>query len=217
MKSIFAFVKKEFILDFKQAFSMASIFTYLISILFAVSLLFKNKHTVVSYSSIYWIIFVFTTIISSYRNLLKENDDSNLFNYIVYSPIVFIAGKIIYSVLLNMVLGFLLLLLFILLNGNLIQNVFLFAIDVIGLSIGLGALLSLTGSISSRTDGNFALMSIMSFPLVLPLLIIAAKLSISAIEGLPFSMNIKYLVSLFSLDIIIVILSLVLFPQAWTE
>lgn len=196
---------------------MASIFTYLISILFAVSLLFKNKHTVVSYSSIYWIIFVFTTIISSYRNLLKENDDSNLFNYIVYSPIVFIAGKIIYSVLLNMVLGFLLLLLFILLNGNLIQNVFLFAIDVIGLSIGLGALLSLTGSISSRTDGNFALMSIMSFPLVLPLLIIAAKLSISAIEGLPFSMNIKYLVSLFSLDIIIVILSLVLFPQAWTE
>lgn len=217
MKQILYFVKKEFDVDFKRDGSIASIFAYLISVLFSISLLFKNKHTPVSYSSVFLIIFLFTSIISSYRNFIKENNDGGLLNYVVYSPHTYIIGKTLYLIILNLMTGFLLLVLFIVWNGNLIENLYLFIWNIVGLSIGLGALLSLMGNISSKTDGNFALMSIMSFPLLLPLLILAGKLSIAAIQGLPFTMNLKYIVSLYSLDIIVLILAIILFPQVWTD
>lgn len=217
MKRIFYLIKKEFLLEFRQASGIASILVYLISVLFTVSLLFKNKYTPVSYSSVYLIIFLFTAILSAYKNFMKENTDGGIFNYVMYSPAQFILGKIIYSVLFNLITGFLLFVLFVLFNGNMIDNLFLFVLNISGLSVGLGALLSLMGSVSSKTGSNFALMSIMSFPLLLPLLIITAKLSIAAINGIPLSMNIKYAVSLFALDGIIILLALILFPQVWTE
>ncbi len=217
MKQILYFVKKEFDVDFKRDGSIASIFAYLLSVLFSVSLLFKNKHTPVSYSSVFLIIFSFTSIISSYRNFIKENNDAGLWNYVMYSPYIYILGKTLYLIILNTLTGFLLLILFIVFNGNLIENIHLFVLNIIGLSVGLGALLSLMGNISSKTDGNFTLMSIMSFPLLLPLLILGAKLSIAAVQNIPFTMNTKYLISLFALDIIILLLTIILFPQIRTE
>ncbi|RME18061.1 MAG: hypothetical protein D6799_03335, partial [Bacteroidetes bacterium] len=216
MKQILYFVKKEFDVDFKRDGSIASIFAYLLSVLFSVSLLFKNKHTPVSYSSVFLIIFSFTSIISSYRNFIKENNDAGLWNYVMYSPYIYILGKTLYLIILNTLTGFLLLILFIVFNGNLIENIHLFVLNIIGLSVGLGALLSLMGNISSKTDGNFTLMSIMSFPLLLPLLILGAKLSIAAVQNIPFTMNTKYLISLFALDIIILLLTIILFPQIRT-
>ncbi len=217
MKKIFYLVQKEFVLDFKQASGILSVLVYLISILFFISILFKNNYTPVSYSSLYIIIFLFTSLIASYRNFTKEENDSELFNYIIYSPIEYITGKIIYSILLNIVLATLLTVFFILFNGFLIANTFLFLINILGLCIGLGGLLSLMGSISGKSRSNFTLMSIMSFPLLLPLVIISAKLSIASIQDISISMNLKYIISLFSLDIIILILSVILFPQVWTE
>lgn len=217
MKAILEILRKEFLLDFRQMASVASILAYLISVLFAISFLFKNKHTALSYSAVFLIIFLFTSILASYRNFLKENADSGLFNYVYYSPIQYITGKIVYSIILNLLISILLTLLMIFLNGKLIENYYLFTINIIGLSVGLGSLLTLMGSIASKTDGNFALMSIMSFPLLLPLLIISAKLNIASIQDIPLSMNIKYIISIFSLDGIILALSFILFPQIWTE
>lgn len=217
MKKIFHLVQKEFLLDFKQTSGVLSILVYLLSVLFFTSVLFKNNYTAISYSSLYLIILLFTTLISSYRNFTKEENDNGLFNYIVYSPIHYISGKIIYSILLNIVIAGLLMIFFILFNGILIGNFSLFVINILGFCIGLAGLLSLMGSIASKLRFNFTLMSIMSFPLLLPLVIITAKLSVAAIQDIPVSMNIKYIVSLFSLDIIILILSLILFPQVWTE
>jgi len=217
MQSLWALLKKEFLLDFRQSAGITSIVVYLISVLFSTSLLFKNNFTAVSYSSVYLIIFLFSGLIASYRNFTKEENDNGLFNYIYYSPVLYVLSKMIYSVILNLVLAFLLLFLFVLFNGSLIANLGLFCINLFGLSIGMGSLLSLMGSISSKSQGSFALMSIMSFPLLLPLLVISAKLSIAAIQDIPLSMNWKYIISLFSIDAIIVLLALVLFPQIWTE
>ncbi|MCX7728993.1 MAG: heme exporter protein CcmB [Bacteroidia bacterium] len=216
MKHLFFFVKKEFTLDFRQSTSIASILAYLLSVLFSVSLLFKNKHTAVSYSSVFLIIFLFTSILSSYRNFIRENSDNGLFNYIMYSPFIYVVGKMVYLIVLNFIVGLLLIGLFIMFNGNLIEDYLLFILNLFGLSVGLGALLTLVGYMSSKTDGNFALMSIMSFPLLLPLMIISAKLSVAAIQGIS-AMAGKYVVSLFSMDVIIISLSVILFQQIWTE
>jgi len=217
MKQIFSLVKKEFVIDFRDASGIMSIFIYLIGILYATSLLFKGNFTPVSYSSVFLIIFVFTSIISTHRNFLKENADSGLFNYIYYSPEQFIAGKIIYGTLINLIMAFLLIGLFVIFNGSLFNNLNTFILTILGLSIGMGILLPLMGSISGKTQNHFALISILSFPLLLPMLILSAKLLINSIDGLPISMSVKYIVSLYFLDVIVLALSLIFFPQVWEE
>lgn len=71
MQSLWALLKKEFLLDFRQSAGITSIVVYLISVLFSTSLLFKNNFTAVSYSSVYLIIFLFSGLIASYRNFTK--------------------------------------------------------------------------------------------------------------------------------------------------
>lgn len=217
LKPVQALLHKEFLLDFRQSAGIVSILIYLISILYSTSLLFKNNFTPISYTAVYLILFLFSALIASYRNFTKEENDNGLFNYIYYSPIQYITGKIIYSIILNSVLSFLLLILFILFNGSLIANFQLFVISLLGTVLGLSTVLSLTGSIASKTQGNFALMSILSFPILLPLLIVSAKLCIASIENIPLSMNTKYLISLYSIDAINVLLAFILFSQVWTE
>lgn len=217
IKLIFIFIKKEFILDFKQLSGIISIVVYLLSILFFISNIFKNNYTPISYAAVYLIIFLFTSLISSHRNFSKESIDEGMFNYIYYSPIQYIIGKIIYNVFLNLLFAVLLLCFYVLLNGWFIANFTLFFINIIGLCVGWSALLSLTASISIKTHNNFALMSILSFPLILPLIIISSKLTLASIQDIPISMNIKYIVSLWSIDMIILVLSIILFPQIWKE
>ncbi|GIV27756.1 MAG: hypothetical protein KatS3mg027_1570 [Bacteroidia bacterium] len=217
MKELFILLKKEFLLDFRESSGLTSVIVYLISILYSTSLLFKNNYTPVSYSSVYLIIFLFTSIIISYRNFAKEDKNSTIFNYLFYSPIQYILGKIIYSSIMNLVVAFLLFVLFVLFNGLKIENLTLFIINTIGLSIGMGIILTLMGSISNKVQSNFALMSIMSFPLLLPIMILSAKMCIASIQNIPTSMNVKYIFSLYSMDIICLMLASVLFPQVWEE
>lgn len=217
MKQLLVLLKKEFLLDFRETSGLASIVIYLISILYSISLLFKNNYTPVSYSAVYLIIFLFTSIIVAHRSFVKEEKNSTIFHYLCYSPIQYILGKMIYSSLMNLVVAVLLFILFVLFNDLKIENISLFTINIIGLSIGMGILLTLMGSISNKVQSNFALMSIMSFPLLLPIMIISAKMCISAIQNIPTFMNIKYIVSLYSMDAICLILACVLFPQVWEE
>ncbi len=217
MKPLLKLVQKEFYLDFRQSSGVASIIVYLFSILFSTSILFKNHFTDTSYSSVYLIIYLFTAILASYRNYTKEDKNSYLFNYIYYSPLHYIFGKILYSVITNLFYALLLLFLFIVFNTTRIENYGLFLITIVGLSIGMGTLLSLMGSISSKTQSNFALISIMSFPLLLPLLLVASKLCMASIQNIPITLTLKYIFTLYLIDVIQLVLAFILFQQVWEE
>mgnify|MGYP005846615069 CR=1 FL=1 len=217
LKPVQALLHKEFLIDLRQSAGLVSIFIYLVSILYSTSLLFKNNFSPVSYTALYLILFLFSSLIASYRNFTKEENDNGLFHYIYYSPIQYITGKIIYTIILNILLSLLLLILFILFNGFLIANFQLFVITLLGMVLGVSPLLSLTGSMAGKAQGNFVLMSMMSFPILLPLLIVSAKLCIASIENIPLSMNTKYLISLYSIDAINFLLTFILFSQVWTE
>ena len=72
-------------------------------------------------------------------------------------------------------------------------------------------------AIASKANNNFTIMAILAFPIIMPILITIIHLSKSVIDGTDFTYNLKYFSVLFSLDMIVAILSYMLFPYLWKD
>ncbi|MBC7552517.1 MAG: cytochrome C biogenesis protein, partial [Taibaiella sp.] len=84
-------------------------------------------------------------------------------------------------------------------------------------SISLSAVFTFLSAIAARAQQNSALMAILGFPLVTPLLMILSKLAVIAlspvyIEGWGVLAGV-----LLGLDALIIILGIILFPFLWQE
>ena len=87
---------------------------------------------------------------------------------------------------------------------------------VLGAS-GFAAVLTMVSAIASRTNGNLALMAILSIPLLMPILIIVIKLSSMAVSGMLLEDPTNYLIALGSLNIVTAALGYLLFPYLWHD
>ena len=101
--------------------------------------------------------------------------------------------------------------------GNIIPNIPLFLLIVVLGSLGLSSLLSMMSAIAAKAQNNFTIMAILAFPIIMPLLIVIIRLSMSVINGMDFYYNLKFFAVLFLLDIIIIILAYLLFPYLWKD
>jgi heme exporter protein B len=81
--------------------------------------------------------------------------------------------------------------------------------------IGFSSVLSMVSAIASKAQNNFTLMAVLSFPLVLPLLLVLIKVSAAAIAGSGFSEQYPNLLVITLLAAITIVLSNILFPYIW--
>jgi heme exporter protein B len=101
---------------------------------------------------------------------------------------------------------------------NQVENMPLFLLVLVLASTGLAGSLSLMSAISAKAGGNFALMSILSFPIILPLLLVAIKISKQAVDGIEWAgVDVGLLWILGALNVLTLALSFLLFPYLWRE
>jgi heme exporter protein B len=83
--------------------------------------------------------------------------------------------------------------------------------------MSMSILFTMLSAIASKAGGNSALIAILGFPLVIPQLILLADLTRPLIMTLEVSGWWNFYLILILLDVLIIILSLVLFPFLWKE
>jgi heme exporter protein B len=82
---------------------------------------------------------------------------------------------------------------------------------------GFALNLTLISGIAGKTKQNVGMMAILGFPVILPFLVTLLKFSKNALDGLAWSVNLRYLLVLIAVDIIVAFLSYLLFPYLWRE
>ena len=103
------------------------------------------------------------------------------------------------------------------LGNMIIGNALFFASLILG-ALGFASTLTMVAAIASRSDNNFALMAVLSFPLMLPFLLSLIKLSNIALQTSEFTTEaMKLLGMTFGLNLIVIMLSYLLFPYLWKE
>jgi heme exporter protein B len=210
-------VKKDLRLEWRQKSAISAIFVYVISTTFVLFFAFKGSIEPKTWISLFWIISLFSATSAAAQSFQKEGNSQFYYLRNICSPIELIVSKCITNTFLLLILSIVTFSVMTLFFGTQIENTKLYFVAIMGASIGLSILFTLLSAITARTQ-NLVLISILGFPLVIPMLQLVVKLSL--LTGINEGFGKDKLIaigSIFTLDLIIFILSLILFPYLWRD
>jgi len=169
------------------------------------------------WNALFWLTQLFVSVNSVAKSFLQESHNRFRYYYTIVRPSTFLLAKMIYSVVLMLAMSLVSLILFeILLGDPLIQTTLFVVIAALG-SLSLSVVFTFLSAIAARAQQNSALMAILGFPLVTPILMILSNLAIKAISPVYQQGWWNMALILLSLDIMVVILGVILFPFLWQE
>ncbi len=209
---------KEVLMEFRQKNLLGSIVIYLIGTIFITALSLKGKIDKPTWNALFWIIHLFTSVNISVKNFNSKSNEINLFTYLYYKPTDLIIAKMLYNIVFIIGASLLTFFFYSLFIKNQADNLPLFLIVLVAGSAGLASVLTIMSALASKAGGNFALISILSFPLLTPLLIVIIKLSKQAVDGIEWAgVNFNLLYTLLALNIINIALNILLFKYLWKD
>jgi heme exporter protein B len=217
MSKIITLLKKDFLLELRQKHTFFGILLYVASTIFVLYLAMGRPESTV-YNGLFWMIQLFVCVNAVAKSFLQESQGRMLYFYSVTSPVEFIIAKLIYSAVVMLLMVLVSLILFWILLGNPVMNEFQFVgISCLG-GLSLSLVFTLMSAIAAKAHQNAAIMAILGFPLIIPQLLLLIRLSKSSF-GEVFREGAILQISLLlaGLDVLVIVLSVVLFPFLWKE
>jgi heme exporter protein B len=217
MNKILALFKKDVLLELRQQHTFYGILLYIASTIFVLFLSIENPDLNV-WNGLFWVIQLFICVNAVAKSFLQESKGRMLYFYSITSPVQFIVAKILYNILIMMVMSGLSLLLFSIFLGSPVSNMAKFAGIVLLGGASLSMVFSIMSAIAAKALQNAALIAILGFPVILPLLLLLMRLSKTAFNEVFKDGAVLELVGLITgLDGLIIVLAIILFPYLWKD
>ena len=149
------------------------------------------------------------------KSFTQESAQRNLFYYTIASPEAIIFSKIAYNTLVMIGISLIGIGFYSWVMGNPVGNFPLYLLSLILGAVGFSATLSMVAGIAAQGENTATLMAVLSFPIIIPLLLLVLKISKSAMDGISIQENWDEIAILAALNTIVVVLSGILFPYIW--
>jgi heme exporter protein B len=170
-----------------------------------------------TWNALFWLILLFSSISAVAKGFIGESRGRTLYYYTIASPQHIIISKIIFNTLFMVLIAGICWIVYTLLLGNMAQNqLYYFLIMMLG-CIGFSTTFTLLSSIAAKSGNGHLLMPVLSFPIIIPLLLVLIKASKKAMDGIDTSLILPDLGIILALNFIVVALSYVLFPYLWKD
>ena len=209
-----ALLHKDFLLDFRQKFGVGGIFLYVFSSFFIVFLSFGDVGGQ-AWVTLYWIVVLFGSVNAVLKSFAQEDDRRRIYYFILTDPISVMFSKLIYNTMVILMIATLSLFLFSLLTEYpIVEHGFFFLALLLG-SFGIAANFTFVSAIANHTRNKSTMMMILSLPVIIPLLLPLIRLSIKALAPATWAMVQGDFTMLFAVDLLIVGISVLLFPFLW--
>jgi heme exporter protein B len=217
LKPIFLFLKKEINEEFKRPTNIFGVLLYLVSATFIVALVTKGNVNPNIWCAFFWILMTFVSFNLLNKHLNYEEIKRWNYYFVLIHPIQMIIARILFHTIFLWFLGLInYFLLAVWIKNPITSNdVFLFNIFLGGL--GFASSLTLISSIALQANHPTMIMSVLGFPLIIPLIWTLIKVSMLSIQGFRFSELQNYWFFFASIIIISILLSIILFPIIWKE
>ena len=211
-------MQKEFLLEWRQRYALNGMLLYIVGAVFVCYLSFNARRgqlTPIVWNTLFWIILLFTAINAIAKSFVQERAGRQLYYYTLTSPQLIILSKILYNTVLMLVLALLGFSVYAFVLGNPVKDVPLYVLTLILGAVGFAASLTLVSGIASKAENPATLMAVLSFPIILPLLLMVLKISKNALDGLDRSVSWNEIGTVLAIDAIVITLSWLLFPFLW--
>ena len=217
VKIIRHLIYKELVLEWRSKFALTGVLLYVVSSIFVALLSFVVIKDKLTWNSLFWVIMLFSAINAVAKSFMKESRGRQLYLSTLASPQSVLIAKIIYNSLLMLVLSILAMAVYSLFFGLLPQDKGLYFVAVLLGSLSFSTIFTLVSAISSKAGNGGILMAILSFPLIIPVMIVLIRLAKNALDGLERAASFNEIVTLLIINVLAITFSLLLFPYLYRE
>lgn len=205
---------KEFAIELRQKFAASGIILFTATMVFLVYKIF-NEINIREWIVLLWIIMLFSAMNAIVKSFMQERRETYLYYYTLFHPTDLILAKTLYNfiflvILLLCILGF-----FGVFTGIPIKDYSLFGAGSLAGLAGISITFTFVSLISSSENGNATLMSVLSLPLVLPVVLLLLKITAVSTRLISDSNISQDLVLLIGIDAVLLGAVLLLFPVMW--
>jgi len=216
LKEVRILVQKEVTLEWRSKYALNGILLYMVSTVFVCYQAFRSLHPII-WNALFWIILLFTAINAISKSFTQESKGRQLYYYSLVSAQAVILSKMIYNALLMLVLAIVAFFVYGTIFKNQLGDAPLYFFTILLGSLSFASVLTMVSGISAKAGNSGTLMAILSFPVIIPLIIVLIKLSKNAMDGLDRSVSYNEMGVLIAINLIVVTVSLLLFPYIWRD
>ncbi len=217
-KETVALIRKELLLEWKQKYALGGLMLYSLSMVFVVSIGLQRSLPPQAWNVIFWLVLLFVSVNAVAKSFMGERNGQLLYLYNLASARAIIVSKIIYNCLLLGFIAFVTMIMFMFFAGKgLIEDFPQYLTIVVVGSMAFAANLTLVSAIASKAQNQATLLAVLSFPIVVPQMLVGISASGKAIQGLPWNDSMGELLFSLSFVFIIAAVSVILFPFVWRE
>ena len=217
LQEILALLYKELLIEWKQKYALNGLLLYVVSMVVVISLALVDKLNPVTWNILYWIILLFVSINAVAKSFMSERPGNLLYLYSLASPAAIIIAKMLYNFLLLTFMALITLVAYAFLSGIEIANWPLMLGVVSAGSAALAANLTLVSAIAAKAENRTTLLAVLSFPLIVPILLVLIDLSQNAVQGLDIDLEQNTFLLLGGIVVALTGVSVLLFPFVWRD
>jgi heme exporter protein B len=212
---IWTLFKKDLLLEIRQQYAFYGVLLYIGATIFVLYMAIENPSASV-WNGLFWIIQLFISINAVAKSFLQENRNRMLYYQSIVSPQNFVLGKLLFNSLLMLVMSALSMFLFSLFMGYPVEKTagFMGIVFLGGWSLSL--VFTFLAAIAAKAQQNAAIMAILGFPIIIPQLLLLMNLS-NAVFVKTAELPAITIILLLTSDLLVVLLSIILFPFLWKD
>ena len=213
---IAALLRKDILLEIRQQYTFYGILLYVASTIFVLYLAMGEPEARV-WNGLFWMIQLFVSVNAVAKSFLQESSGRMLYYYSISGAANFIVAKLAFNSVLMMVMSLTSLALFYLLMGDVLIYPLRFVGTVCLGGISLSLVFTFLAAIAARARQNAALIAILGFPLIIPQVLMLMRISNTAFADVIQGGYIQMSMLLAAFDVLVIMLSVILFPFLWKD
>ena len=217
-------LKKEILLEWRSKYAFNGVLLYIVSTVFVTYISFSlsggfgaSDSYKITWNVLFWIIMLFAAVNAITKSFAQENKGRLLYYYSIASPQAIILSKTIYNILLMLLLSILAFVIYQIFFTNPLGDPLFYFIAVLLGSISFSTVFTMISAIASKAGNNSTLMAVLSFPVIIPVILLLIRISKSAMDGVERSLNYGNIGVLCAINVIVIATSLLLFPYLWRD
>ncbi|MDX1477552.1 MAG: heme exporter protein CcmB [Saprospiraceae bacterium] len=207
-------IGKEVRIELRKGYALGGLIVFVLCTVYVIYLTVSEVPPAL-WNALYWVAFLFLSIHTVLKSFAHESSSRYLYYYTLMAPETLFAAKCIYNAGLLTALGLLMYGALSLIGGHPVVNTGLFITAIVAGGIGISLCFTLISGIAIKSDNGATLMTVLSFPVIIPVLLNLVRLSEASLQR-PGTVQVgDHLLMLGAIDLLLVALGLLLFPYLW--
>ena len=218
LQEIGVLIRKEIVLEWRQRYALNGMLLYIVSTVMVCYFGLGQNSAALSpptWNTLFWIILLFTAVNAVAKSFGQERAGRLLYYYTLASPQGIILSKIVYNSMLLLLLAVVGYAIYSVVLGNPVEDNALFVGNVMLGAVGFSSTLTMVSGIATKAGNNSVLMAVLSFPVIIPMLVLLIRVSKNAMDGLDRGLSSDEIITLLAINAIVLAVSYILFPYLW--